>query len=96
MKIQIFLISMLITLAFGASPVFLSDGGTKICTLNNVGTLPSTSASVKYPVYQKVCRQVIPTALGDQIEDEEKKEKDEKSETKSQVNQLRRAIIERI
>lgn len=53
-----------------ARPLFLAGNGAKLCTLNNVGTLPSTVANVKYPVYQKVCRQVIPTALGDQVDDD--------------------------
>lgn len=48
-------------------PVFL-QGDSKICTLNTVGVIPN--GNVKYPVYQKVCRQVIPT-LGDPISEED-------------------------
>lgn len=48
-------------------PVFL-QGDSKICTLNTVGVIPN--GNVKYPVYQKVCRQVIPT-LGDPISDDD-------------------------
>lgn len=48
-------------------PIFL-QGDSKICTLNNIGVIPN--GNVKYPVYQKVCRQVIPT-LGDPIADED-------------------------
>ena len=81
--------------------VFIENGGTKICTLNNVGVVPSTNAAVKYPIYRKVCRQVVPTALGDQVEDDEEKESkekesDNKNSTKSAASQLRRAIIQRI
>lgn len=89
--------SIIISMTFAASPVFLAEGGTKICTLNNVGTLPSKGhPSVKYPVYQKVCRQVIPTALGDQMDDnDEEMTEDENLESKKEkeINQLRRAII---
>lgn len=95
--IYLYLISSLfISISYGASPVFLSDGGAKICTLNNVGTLPSKASNVKYPVYQKVCRQVVPTALGDQIEDNDEKDNDStgSDDSKSKVSQLRRAIIQ--
>lgn len=75
-------------------PVFLDDGGSRICTLNNVGVIPA--GSVKYPVYQKVCRHVVPT-LGDPIDDE-KDEKMRKSNKKSSaseddIEKVRRAIM---
>lgn len=77
-----------------AVPVFLDDGGSKICTLNNVGTIPA--GSVKYPVYQKVCRHVVPT-LGDPIEDEtdDKMRKSNKKASVSDdaVETIRRAIL---
>lgn len=82
---------MLSISSFCAATVFLAAGGAKICTLNNVGSVPaSNNPSVKYPVYQKVCRAVVPTALGDQIDDEENDEE----EVPIASRQLRRAIIE--
>ena len=51
---------------FLSTPVFLEAGGSKICTLNTIGKIPVGSAV--RPVYQKVCRQVIPT-LGDFVDD---------------------------
>lgn len=82
---------LLISASYCASPVFLAAGGAKICTLNNVGSVPaSNNPSVKYPVYQKVCRAVVPTALGDQIDDEENDEEEVPPASK----QLRRAIIQ--
>lgn len=83
---------MFISVIYCASPVFLAAGGAKICTLNNVGSLPAANnPSVKYPVYRKVCRAVVPTALGDQIDDEDFDEEVLKIETASK--KLRRAII---
>jgi Na+/H+ antiporter NhaB len=86
------LISLLISGAFCVSPVFLSAGGSTICTLNNVGSVPaSNNLAVKYPVYRKVCRAVVPTALGDQVDDEEINDEEEIA---SASKQLRRAIIQ--
>jgi hypothetical protein len=71
MKLEIFLVLFAVAaISEAARPLFLAGNGAKLCTLNNVGTLPSTAVNVKYPVYQKVCRQVIPTALGDQVDDD--------------------------
>jgi hypothetical protein len=92
-----YLILLFVTTTFAASPVFLSGSGAKICTLNNVGSLPAKGSSrVKHPVYQKVCRQVVPTALGDQVEDDDNDEEGAalKKEDKNKVSQLRRAIIQ--
>lgn len=84
--LTIFSVSLLFSALHCA--VFLAGGGSKICTLNNVGSLPAANnPSVKYPVYQKVCRAVVPTALGDQIDDEEE-------EIPAASRQLRRAIIQ--
>lgn len=52
--------------AFLSTPVFLEDGGSKLCTLNTIGMIPD--GVLERPVYQKVCRQVIPT-LGDYVDD---------------------------
>lgn len=73
-------------------PVFLDDGGSKICTLNNVGVIPA--GAVKYPVYQKVCRHVVPT-LGDPVEDEkdDKMRKSNKKVTENDIEKVRRAIM---
>lgn len=95
LQVYFYLISICVTATFCA--VFIENGGTRMCTLNNVGTAPSTNPAVKYPVYRKVCRQIVPTALGDQIEDDEDKEKEsDNNSTKSAASQLRRAIIQRI
>lgn len=76
-------------------PVFL-QGDSKICTLNNVGVVPN--GGVKFPVYQKVCRQVIPT-LGDPISDEDEDRKSRKANPRALKDeaaaseQVRRAIM---
>lgn len=67
-KVFVIFFLAILPMAFLAPPVFLSRGGSKICTLNTIGKIPA--GSVKYPVYQKVCRQVYP-ALGDFAEDED-------------------------
>lgn len=59
----------LLSLALSGPPVFLERGGSKICTLNNIGKVPAGGPAYR-PVYQKVCRAVIPT-MGDPVEDEE-------------------------
>lgn len=74
-------------------PVFL-QGDSKICTLNNVGVIPDGNA--KYPVYQKVCRQVIPS-LGDPIADDEegtRKSIPKASKSRASASEIvRRAIM---
>lgn len=77
-------------------PVFL-ERGSKICTLNAVGIIPN--GNLKHPVYQKVCRQVIPV-LGDQISDEEEDKQSRKNapgalkdDEAAASEQVRRAIM---
>lgn len=93
MNSKIFLIAaVLAVLSFAeaASPIFL-ENGSKICTLNNVGSIPS--GSVKYPVYQKVCRQVMPM-VGDQVEDDQDDIRRSSGERNDEeVDQVRRAIL---
>lgn len=94
LQVSFILISFCAATAFCA--VFLENGGTRMCTLNRVG-YNKVGAAVA-PVYRKVCRQVVPTALGDQVEDDEESagKESENKNVKSEINQLRRAIIQRI
>lgn len=77
-------------LALTASAVFLEGAGSKICTLNTVGGIPAGNAN--YPVYQKVCRHVIPT-LGDVINDEEDGKANDEVYS-DVVEAVRRAILD--
>lgn len=94
MSWKLFVIFILANLSavLSAPPVFLESAGTKICTLNNVGKVP-TGTAITYPVYQKVCRKVIPR-LGDEVSDDEISADDE-TETSSddELDSVRRAIL---
>lgn len=85
-------IAALVTIQ-AAPPVFL-ENGSRICTLNNVGVIPK--GSLNYPVYQKVCRGIIPT-LGDAVDDEEGQVKSRKSNSEAaqddETEKVRRAIL---
>lgn len=95
MKVSIVLIvfSAVVMTVKSAPPVFLESNGAKICTLNNVGMIPT--GSLKYPVYQKVCRHVAPT-LGDE-DDSYRKANLRASDTNNdeEVEKVRRAIMTR-
>lgn len=92
--ICLFVISAVVSMVQSAHPVFLEGNGAKICTLNNVGLIP-TRGSTKYPVYQKVCRQVTPT-LGDPINEDDgyrKSNKPSKDSNDAEIEKVRRAIL---
>lgn len=75
------------------APVFLAGGGTKICTLNNIGSIPK--GNMVYPVYQKVCREVIPT-LGDFTDDEQSgvlSDETNSSDDDDEAQKVHRAIL---
>lgn len=80
-----------LSLVSSKPPVFLERGGTKICTLNNIGKIPA-GRTVAYPVYQKVCRHVIPT-MGDPIDDEVDDELQNDELPERRIDMVRRAIF---
>lgn len=61
MKSQVSLILSLamLPMALLQPTVFLAAGGSRICTLQNVGEIPSGAGFGVHPVYQKVCRDVV-------------------------------------
>lgn len=91
-KIGFITVLAFVAVVQSAPPVFLDDYGSSICTLNNVGSIPTGAAT--YPVYQKVCRNVYP-ALGDQINDEEELRKSLKppANIEQKIEKIRRAIL---
>lgn len=91
MNFKLFVIFIAITSSTvsSAPPVFLESAG-KICTLNNVGKVP-TGKSVSYPVYQKVCRQIIPR-MGDEVIDDEMNEEDVTNNGDG-IEMIRQAIL---
>lgn len=95
MNCKICLIAILVNMSvvLSAPPVFLAGGGKKVCTLNNVGKIPA--GALQYPVYQKVCRNIIPT-LGDEAVDDETDRLDDAVEAYTndeEVEKVRRAIL---
>lgn len=95
MKWNLFCVTICAYLAatLSAPPVFLESAGSRICTLNKVGKIP-TGTAIKFPVYQKVCRHVIPK-LGDEVNDaDELNAEDETVSTgDDEVDVIRRAIL---
>lgn len=100
---QIFIILIIATASFASSPLFLEHS--RICTLLAVGKIPA--GHLQYPVYQKICRQVIPRSLGDAVLEDLKEVEDEVStnannndEVSSTADrkddELRRAILSSI
>ena len=75
---------------FLATPVFLEAGGTKLCTLNTIGQIPVGSAV--RPVYQKVCRQVIPT-LGDFVDNSSEQVLNDEENDDDKNEKVHRAIM---
>jgi hypothetical protein len=100
-KISLIFSLSALSVALSAPPVFLAGSGTKICTLDKVGKIPvSPGGTVVRPVYQKVCRAVIPTLMADEDDDEENDEPNALSDEiaadepdDEQVEQVRRAIL---
>lgn len=94
LKMKLFVILVLANLSavLSAPPVFLESAGSKICTLNKVGKVP-TGTAITYPVYQKVCRKVIPR-LGDEVSEDEMSADDETvTSSDDEMDLVRRAIL---
>lgn len=92
--ISLILFTVAVSMVQSAPPIFLEKNGAKICTLNNVGAIPT--GALKYPVYQKVCRHVHST-LGDPINEDEglRKSNNPANGTKDdeEVEKVRRMIL---
>jgi hypothetical protein len=84
--------SVAVALAFSAPPVFLEENGSQICTLNNLGNI--VKGPVTYPVYQKVCREIIPS-MGKPIStlDQEDKGLRRSEKANDSAELVRRAIM---
>lgn len=92
--ILFFAVSLLVA-STASQQVLLQHG--KLCTLQVVGHVLD-SYSRRWPVYRRVCRMVIPGALGDTIvddEDEDIIENDDESKDDT-TGELRRAILAKI
>jgi hypothetical protein len=93
-NLQFFLLSIVSTTSI-LGMVFLDRS--QICTLKEVGSVPAANtASVNYPVFQKFCREIIPTMLGDatSLDDEKEDANDEiSSKSDDKVDQITRALL---
>jgi hypothetical protein len=84
-------VAVAIATAFSAPSVFLENNGSQICTLNDLGNI--VKGPVTYPVYQKVCREVIPT-MGKRITvEEENKPFRRADDSIDSAETVRRAIM---
>lgn len=92
MNCKIFVFVAFLTLCSDevTSTIFLERSGALICTLNNLGSIPS--GAVRYPVYQKVCRVVTPV-LGAPMADEANSRRYNYEQYDDEVEKTRSAIM---
>ena len=75
-------------------PVIVQHG--KICTDQVIGHYIDAFGR-RAPVYRRVCRKIIPAALGDTVDDEIENDLNDENNSKDEsTEQLRRAILSKV
>lgn len=86
-QVSLFLSLAMLPVVLLQPTVFLTGGGSKICTLQNVGEIPSGGYAVR-PVYQKVCRDVVGAVSPGLYNDENDEATDDEDDNIQKVQTL--------